>query len=361
MSSSLAERGYDVVFMTNEKKQGKPFFHLSEKVKFLNVGGTVFTGFRRFVFKVIKSTPLLKLFTYFDNHKYTSDVVNKYIKTENPDLIILASPQDLMEICYCHDYKAPIIEMVHNVPWNIFERRSKRTLQIILDLMKKVTVCQVLLPSYVDLIKPYYNGKVVVIPNSVPSVEEKFTCDYVEKKNKFVIINIARVTPVKNQELLIKAFAKIHAKNPKWEINFWGFEDKKYKEKLEILIKEFGLQNKVLFKGKTKQPLEEMRNADIFAFPSHFEGFPLALTEAMACGLPSIGLKKAPAVNELIVDGQNGILSDENVDIFAQDLEILMSNVALRKKMGKKAREMVKYYSQERIVDMWDKLIKDLL
>ncbi|HSQ98006.1 MAG TPA: glycosyltransferase [Rickettsiales bacterium] len=361
LSSSLAKRGYDVVFMTNEKKEGKLFFSLYDKVKFVNIGGTLFTGFRKFIFKLIKSTPILKLMPFFNNYKYTSDVAYKYIKEEKPDLIILANPQDLMEICYSHTYKSPIVQMVHNVPWNIFHRKSKTVLKITLDLMKNVNVCQVLMHSFVGLMKPYYNGKVVVIPNSVPSVDDKFICDYSDKKDKFKIINIARITPVKNQELLIKAFAKIHTKNPKWEIHLWGNEDKKYKEKLDLLVKEFGLQNKVFFKGKTKQPLEELKNSDIFAFPSHFEGFGLSLGEAMACGLSSIGLKKAPAVNELIVDGQNGILTDENIDIFAQDLEILMSSVLLRKKMGKKAKEMIKDYSEEKIVNMWDKLIKDLL
>lgn len=249
--------------------------------------------------------------------------------------------------------------MIHSVPWNIFHRKSKTILKKTLNLMKNVNVCQVLMPSFVELIKPYYNGKVVIIPNSIPTTSDNFICDYSDKKDKFIITSIARITPVKNQELIIKAFSKIHAKNPKWEVNFWGGEDIEYKEELILLINKLGLQNKIIFKGRTKQPLEEMKNADIFAFPSHFEGFGVALGEAMACGLPSIALKTAPAVNELIIDGKNGILSDNNVDIFAQDLEILMSNAKLRKKMGKTAKEMIKDYSEDKIIEMWEKLIKD--
>ena len=54
LSSTLAEEGYDIAFMTNEKKSGRPFFKLSDKVKFINVGGTKFSGIRKAIFKLIK-------------------------------------------------------------------------------------------------------------------------------------------------------------------------------------------------------------------------------------------------------------------------------------------------------------------
>ena len=75
LSSALAEDDYDITFMTNEKKSGKPFFKLSDKVKFINIGGTEFSGIRKIIFRIIKSTPLLKMFSYFNNYKYTSDTV----------------------------------------------------------------------------------------------------------------------------------------------------------------------------------------------------------------------------------------------------------------------------------------------
>ena len=89
-----------------------------------------------------------------------------------------------------------------------------------------------------------------------------------------------------------------------------------------------------------------------------FEGFGLALGEAMAVGLPSIGLKIAPAVNELIVDGENGILAENIEEDFAKNLEKLILDSKLRKKMGLNAKEMIKNYSEEKVVNMWDELIK---
>lgn len=360
LTSELAEKGYDITFMTNEKKSGSPFFKLSNKVKFINVGGTKFCGIRMVIFKIIKSTPLLKFFDYFNNYEYTSDIVSKAIENEGPDLIILANPSDLLEICYSNKCNVPIVQMIHNVPWNIFHRKSKKVLKATLDLINRVAVCQVLMPSYVELIKPFYKGRVVVIPNSVPAVPDDFSCDYSDNKEKYTIINIARINYIKNQELIIKSFAKIANKYKKWKINFWGGDDKKYKEKLELLIKENNIGDRIVFKGKTKEPMEELKNADIFAFPSLFEGFPLALTEAMAVGLPCVGLKTAPAVNEIIINNETGLLAEKNVEDFASRLEALINNSGLRKKLGKSAKQSMKSYNREKIVNMWENLIKEI-
>ncbi len=360
LSSELAEKGYDVTFMTNENKKGKPFFNLSNKVKFINIGGTNFKGFKKFIFKLIKSTPFLEKFKNFNNYKYTSDIVYNSIDKIKPDLIILANPSDLLELCYSHKYKAPIIQMIHNVPWNIFARKSKKVLKMTLNLMNNVKVCQVLMPSYVDLIKPYYNGKVVVIPNSVPQISEENIAEHADKE-KYTIINIARINYVKNQELLIKAFSLLANKYKNWNVNIWGNPDKKYISVLKNLINKYQLKDRIIFKGTTKEPLKELKNSDIFAFPSLFEGFPLALTEAMAVGLPSIGLKTAPAVNELIVNNKNGLLSEDSSQDFASKLEELIINKDLRKKLGTNARNDMKNYNKEKILEMWEKLIKETL
>lgn len=358
LSSSLAERGYDVVFMTNENKEGTPFFKLNDKVKFINIGGTSFKGFQKNIFKLIKSTKLLNILSCFNNYKYTSDVVYKYINQEKPDLIILANPQDLVEVCYSHTYNVPIIQMIHGVPWNIFHRKSKTVSKITLSLMKNVKVCQVLMPSFVDLMKPYYSGEITVIPNSIPQTDKNI--DYSNQKDKFIIANVGRLAEVKNQELIIKAFAKIYKKYPQWEVDIWGNGSEKYTQKLTDLIEEFGLKNKVILKGTSKNILHELEKCDIFIFPSLFEGFGIALGEAMSVGLPSIGLRTAPAVNELIVDNTNGILIDNDVDDLVLNLEKLINNADLRKKLGTKAKEMIKNYSEENVLNSWEELIKKI-
>ena len=80
----------------------------------------------------------------------------------------------------------------------------------------------------------------------------------------------------------------------------------------------------------------------------------------MSAGLPVIGYKNCPAVNELIKDGENGYLCEDGVNAFAQALDKLMSDEKLRKKMGKAAKEDMTQYAPEKIWDMWEKLIEQV-
>ena len=117
----------------------------------------------------------------------------------------------------------------------------------------------------------------------------------------------------------------------------------------------------ILFCGTCDNVFKKLETAKIFAFPSAYEGFGLALTEAMSAGLPAVGCKSCPAVNELIKDGENGFLCENGVDAFAQALEKLMSDEELREKMGKAAKEDMKQYAPDKIWDMWEKLMEKIL
>lgn len=127
------------------------------------------------------------------------------------------------------------------------------------------------------------------------------------------------------------------------------------------MISHYKLSEQAFFRGATNNVLNVYNKAAIFAFPSAYEGFGLALTEAMSAGLPAVGCKSCPAVNELIKDGENGFLCEDGVDAFAQALEKLMSDEELREKMGKAAKEDMKQYAPDKIWDMWEKLMEKIL
>ena len=69
----------------------------------------------------------------------------------------------------------------------------------------------------------------------------------------------------------------------------------------------------------------------------------------MSMGLPSIGYKNSPSVNELIVDGVNGILVEDGIEDFGNALDRLMSDRQLRVKLGQAASQAMKYYAPENI------------
>ena len=147
---------------------------------------------------------------------------------------------------------------------------------------------------------------------------------------------------------------------PDWEVELWWETNvnSKYYEYCKNLINKYALNN-IKFCGISNDIASINKTASIFAFPSSYEGFPLALTEAMSIGLPAVGFKNCPAVNELINDGKNGILCEDTIDAFAIGLSELMDNIEKRKQCGAQAKKDMEQYAPEIIWNMWEELIKE--
>ena len=102
-----------------------------------------------------------------------------------------------------------------------------------------------------------------------------------------------------------------------------------------------------------------MKKGDIFAFPSAYEGFSLALGEAMSMGLPSIAFKSCISANGMIDNEKTGILCEDGVDEFKKGLIYLMNDSILRHNLGYCARLSMKKFSPEAIWCQWERLLED--
>ena len=80
----------------------------------------------------------------------------------------------------------------------------------------------------------------------------------------------------------------------------------------------------------------------------------------MSKGLPAVGFASCSAVNELIIDGYNGILCEDGAHSLAQGLKKLMSNQELRVEYGANANKSMKVYAPDRIWDDWEQLLNDI-
>ena len=131
------------------------------------------------------------------------------------------------------------------------------------------------------------------------------------------------------------------------------------RNQLEYTRDRLGLNHRVEFLGVIKDPHVVLRKADLFVLPSRFEGFPLALGEAMACGLPVISTEYHGGVRDLIDDGVNGILvSVEDISALASAMKKLMGDERERKRLGNNAEKIVHQYGLEKIMGMWEALFQ---
>ena len=102
--------------------------------------------------------------------------------------------------------------------------------------------------------------------------------------------------------------------------------------------------------------------ASIFAFTSNFEGFPNALIEAMAYGLPCVSTNCPSGPSEVISDGTNGFLIPvSNKNELKDRLEILMTQPDLRSTFGAAAKAHTAEFETKHITDQWRHLLTEAL
>ena len=253
--------------------------------------------------------------------------------------------------------RVPLIAMMHNSIRVIMGDSNHATLKE----KEKANLIQVLMPSYVQEAKQYiHNTPIIYIPNTVTPIPAERRANLGKKKENYTITTVGRIDGLQKQtHILIQAFNLVTDSYPDWQVEIWGEVKKKsYYEKLIQFVKAHHLEEKVRFCGTTQNIQEKLQQADIFAFPSAFEGFSLSLAEAMATGLPSVGFRSADAVGDLIVDGRNGILCEDGVSAFAQGLECLMKDQDLRVRLGRQAVEDMKPYAPQIIWDKWQDVVE---
>ena len=97
----------------------------------------------------------------------------------------------------------------------------------------------------------------------------------------------------------------------------------------------------------------------MFVLSSRYEGFPNVLIEAMACKCPSIAYDCHTGPGEIIIDGQNGFLvEDENMDELSKAIEKLYFDEEMQKRFSRNSGDFAKQLNVEMISKKWLKMVK---
>jgi colanic acid/amylovoran biosynthesis glycosyltransferase len=170
------------------------------------------------------------------------------------------------------------------------------------------------------------------------------------------VLTVARLTEKKGQCYALQAIGQAAQVVPKLEYHIAG--DGPLLAELKEMTKKLDIENRVVFHGKvdSDEVLTLYKEADIFLLPSvtpssgDMEGIPVALMEAMACGIPVIASQHS-GIPELVIDGQTGYaVPERDFNALAEKVRCLAVDDQLRIKLGDQAREYVKVHFNNQIV-----------
>jgi glycosyltransferase involved in cell wall biosynthesis len=166
---------------------------------------------------------------------------------------------------------------------------------------------------------------------------------------------VARLAPVKNHDLLLRAFAVVRARFPNAALAIVG--DGPLRSRLEARARELGIRGAIHFTGDVRDPAPVYRAFDVFVLPSLAEGTSISLLEAMASGACIV----ATAVGgnaALLADGAAGrLVPSDDPAALAAALVDLLEDRARRCALGRAARaRAVTEYSHNRMVDQYEVL-----
>lgn len=132
---------------------------------------------------------------------------------------------------------------------------------------------------------------------------------------------------------------------------------------LEAQIASLGLQSRIRLPGRTDTPWEALQQSDVFALTSRAEGFPNAMLEAMALGMPCVAVDCPSGPREISQDGRYALLTPlDDEDALTKNLEQLMSDAEQRRVLGTAAAEHVRRrYSLASVLEQWDKVFHAVL
>lgn len=183
--------------------------------------------------------------------------------------------------------------------------------------------------------------RIPVVLNGSP-ISNYYKKQSYEILDKVRIVHVGSLIPLKNHELMINVASMLKKQNIQFKMEFAGAGY--LKEKLQEQVCNLSLEDCVEFVGLKDDISLFLKDADLFIFPSQYEGVPMSLIEAMASGLPIIA-SNVGGIPDMIDSSINGILIKPDVSELVNTISLLLGEEHLRESLGKEAVKKSKLFS----------------
>ena len=348
----VEEKGWEVVVVTTDQHSRPSFYPFPEGVRMIDLGVNYSDDNGKPFHK--------KLFGYFRRRLEHRKRLAALLEQERPDIVDCFYPGESSFVPSLKDGSRKVMELHQSKLFHYQYNRSG-----LMGLADKVR-------AWMDerLVRKFDRFVVLtqedmqmwgempgirVIPNAANFIAEKYS-DCSAKR----VIAVGRLDYQKSFDRLIQVWEKVHQQMPDWRLDIFGQGE--WQEILQGMIDERGLQETVKLNGPTKNIGQEYSESSMIVMSSHYEGFPMVMIEAMACGLPAVSFDFKCGPRDIIKEGENGlVVTDGDIDGLAEAMVTLMRDAELRKRMGEEAKKVVETFSEVKVMDKWVRLYEETI
>lgn len=345
--------GWEVSIVTTDQHHRPPFYPFPEKVRMTDLDINYSDDNDKGAWK--------KIFGYLRKRKEHKRKLTALLEKERPDIVVSLYPSESSFIPDIKDGSKKVLELHFCkffrlqygrkglLGW-IDKLRTRQDERIVRRFDKFVVL------THED--KGYWGNlpNIEVIPNAAMQVSE--SCSDVTDKR---VIAVGRLDYQKGFDRLIEAWEWIQGtgKLTDWRLDIFGQGE--WKEMLQRMIEEKGLQHSVQIHRPTKQIGEEYVKSSLLVMSSHYEGFPMVMIESMACGLPVVSFDYKCGPKDIIQHGINGLLVPEgDIKALANAMMEMMTDEVYRKMLSRNAKKVVDTYSEEAVMRQWIRLFTSI-
>lgn len=345
--------GWEVSVVTTDQHQRPPFYPFPEKVRMTDLDINYSDDNNKGAWK--------KIFGYLRKRKEHKRKLTALLEKEKPDIVVSLYPSESSFIPDIKDGSKKVLELHFCkffrlqygrkglLGW-IDKVRTRQDEQIVRRFDKFVVL------THED--RGYWGNlpNMEVIPNAAMHVSKNYS-DVTNKR----VVAVGRLDYQKGFDRLIEAWERIQHTGEwtDWRLDIFGQGE--WKDMLQQMIDERGLQYSVRINKPTKQIGEEYVKSSLLVMSSHYEGFPMVMIEAMACGLPVVSFDYKCGPKDIIQHGINGLRVPEgDVKALANDMRKVMADEAYRRMLSQNARKVVDTYSEEAVMKQWIRLFTSI-
>jgi len=342
--SAMAERGHDVCLFSWDKAGATSFYPIASNLAWrrLDMGDPLSRASLR---QITARLP----------------VVREFVRSLRPDVIVCfqGGPFRAMGL-YTAGLGIPLVAAERAAP-TVYDHANSRWRRFIehqaLRFAKRITVQ---FDRYRDLYPAHLRRRMVTIPNPVPEARLLAKPDLGAGGGRYRLLSVGRLSYQKNYRALIDAFAMLAPRFPDWDLRIVG--EGEDRDALGARLSQLpGAAGRIALPGATADVDREYAAAHLFCLPSRWEGFPNALAEALAHGLPAVGFDGCTGVSDLIDAGRTGGLAAGNGDAaaLAEALAPLMADAGQRVRLGRAAVVSVAGYRPQATFDLWEEMLRE--